>query len=243
VERSEDRGPFVVDQRSSPCGAAEQLSVEQEIFDSLPKVSQRLRIWQPLPALIATTAEARLPTFAAAVARAEDRGLPVHVRRSGGGAVCLGPGMLVVTHLYTSLQNDIDGSYREFARSLMRAISTLGVSLVDAHVSRAYCDGRFDLAWRGLKVGGVAQRRRMLAGMTRVWIHAVLAVERESLRYPEAVAEFYADVGSSRVADPRSTTSLSECLPPRASAADLLLRCGAAIAGAFGTPADAGALL
>lgn len=228
---------------AAPRAPDAQLTIEQEIFDSLASVSQRLCVWQPQPALIATTSEANQPAFAAAAACAKNRGLPVHVRRSGGGAVCLGPGTLVVSHLYSSAHNDLSASYREFAGALMAATATVGVSLSGEHVARAYCDGRFDLAWRGLKVGGIAQRRRMLDRTAHVWIHAVLSVERQSLRYPQAVADFYSDLGSTRIADPRLTTCLADCLPPHASQQGLLQRCGAAIARAFEERTGAAALL
>ena len=216
-----------------PCNAAEQLALEQSLFDSLPRAQACLRIWQPSPALVVTTAESTLPAFAAAAAQAVNRGLQVHVRRTGGGAVCLGPGMLVVTHLFTTWKNAVDDSYREFAEVLIRAVSRLGIALDTGQVTAAYCDGKFDLAWRGLKVGGIAQRRRMIGGMVHVWIHAVIAVDKSCRHYPRAVAEFYSDLGSSRRADPLSTTSLAECLPPRAAAADLLMCCATTISAEF----------
>jgi len=234
---------MALDPHPAPCGAAAQLTIEQTLFDSLPASSPTLRVWQPLPALIATSAEAAMPAFAPAAARASARGLPVHVRRSGGGAVCLGPGMLVVTHLYTSAHNDINRSYRKFAEKLLTAIADVGMHLAYEHVPQAYCDGRFDLAWQGRKVGGIAQRRRVLEGRAHVWIHAVIAIERQCLRYPEAVTTFYAELGSSRVADPRSTTSLSECLPPGVTPTGLMQRCCAAIIRAFDAPAGVDALL
>jgi hypothetical protein len=220
-----------------------QLRIEQEIFDSLPCKAPCLRVWQPLPALVATTAEACHPAFAAAAARAAARGLTVQVRRSGGGAVCLGPGMLVVSHLHTTMHNDIDLSYRAFAHKLVAAIGLAGVTLTEARVGRAYCDGKFDLAWRGLKVGGMAQRRRCRDGRSHVWIHAVLTVEQESLRYPREVARLYSDMGLQRVADPRNTTCLSECLPFRARAPRLLQRCADLIVGTFTSGARPQALL
>jgi lipoate-protein ligase A len=193
----------------------------------------RLRLWQPLPALIATTAEANHVEFATAAASAVARGVPVEVRRSGGGAVCLGYGMWVVSLFYTSLHNDIDLSYRRFAETLIEAIDCVGVPLTYEHVAGAYCDGKFDLAWRGLKVGGMAQRRRHRDGRSHVWIHAVLAVEQDSARYPREVARFYSDLGSPRVADPVNTTSLWDCLPAAAREPGLLQRCGDAIVSAF----------
>jgi lipoate-protein ligase A len=164
----------------------------------------------------------------------------VHVRTSGGGAVCLGPGSLVVSHVYDSLRNDIDASYRRCAGLLTEAIATLGVSVTAEHVFGAYCDGRFDFAWHGRKVGGIAQRRRSQPGSTRVWIHAVLAVEARSLAYPEAVREFYSHLGSARIADPRVTTTLVHCLTGQPQSHDLLLRVSAAIVRTFEAPRPAG---
>ncbi len=133
----------------------------------------------------------------------------MHVRASGGGAVCLGPGSLVVSHFYRSHRNDIDSSYRQFAGFLIEAAAALEVRLHAERVVGAYCDGRFDLVGERRKVGGIAQRRRWREGVAHVWIHAVLAVEADSLAYPEAVRDFYADLGSPRDADPNCTTKVS----------------------------------
>jgi lipoate-protein ligase A len=227
---------IIIERSLEPSSAAAQLAIEQTLFDVAARVPQRLRLWQPLPALIVTLAEANRPGFAPAAARAEARSLAVHVRASGGGAVCLGPGSLVVSHLYDSPRNDIDASYRRFAGALTAAVAALGVSLTVEHVVGAYCDGRFDLVWHGLKVGGIAQRRRVQHGGARVWIHAVLAVEARSLAYPEAVTEFYANLGSPRVADPRATTTLSHCFDGHRDPQDLVSRISDAIVQAFDAP-------
>ena len=228
-----------IDRHDAACAAGEQLRIEQEIFDALPGCAPLLRLWQPLPALIVTLAEANHPNFPVAAARAAARDVPVHVRRSGGGAVCLGYGMWVVSYFYTSVRNEIDASYRLFADALIGAVGCLGITLTDEQVAGAYCDGKFDLAWRGLKVSGMAQRRRWRDAKAHAWIHAVLAVEQESLRYPVEVARFYSDLGSSRIADPGNTTCLWDCLPMHAREPGLLRRCGDAIVSAFATGPDA----
>jgi len=222
-----------IERLTGPCAAAEQLRIEQAIFDGMAQAPGRLRLWRPLPALIATLGEANRPDFAQAAALSHARGVPVHVRPSGGGAVCMGPGSLVVSHLYRSPRNDIDASYRQFAGSLTEAIAALDVTLREEHVLGAYCDGRFDLAWQGRKVGGIAQRRRLRDGVAHVWIHAVLAVEATALRYPEAVSEFYANLGATRLADPRRTTTLSHCLADETNAGDLMSRVSDAIVRVF----------
>lgn len=229
----------VVDCVPQPCAAAAQLSLERAIFDGLAQGPQRLRLWRPQPALIATLSESSRPEFTRAAVRTGARGLPVHVRASGGGAVCLGPGSLVVSHFQRSLRNDIDASYRDFAGLLTQAVAALDVPLTARQVPDAYCDGRYDLAWQGRKVGGIAQRRRVRDGVVHVWIHAVLAVTAEAQPYPAAVRQFYADLGSPRRADPRSTTTLAHCrsataaTPGMAAGDDLWSRVADAVVGAF----------
>jgi hypothetical protein len=73
-------------------------------------------------------------------------------------------------------------------------------------------------------VGGIAQRRRVQNGSAQVWISAVLAVGAEALSHPEAVSEFYSDLGSSRTADLSRTTTLSHCLAKQADPQGLLPR-------------------
>ncbi len=218
----------------------EQLRYEFQIFEALTAGCQTLRLWQSQRAIIVTATEARLAGFAAAAERARSRGWAVAVRRSGGGAVCVGPGVLVVSFLHQTVRNDLNESYRMFADAVTRAISDLGVgglgiALDVGHVVGAYCDGRFDLAWQGLKVGGIAQRRRVVEGGVNVWIHAVLSIETLAEPYTAEVARLYADLGSLRVADPARTTSLARCFGSGRAPADLLGRCAQGIAGAFRT--------
>jgi lipoate-protein ligase A len=217
----------------------EQLLAEYAAFESLSRGEERFAVWQPQCALIATSAEANSAHFAAAVAAARVRGMPVYVRRSGGGTVCVGPGVLVVSHVYTSDRIDIEESYRRFAHSLTTGIAQVGVKLSEGRVLNAYCDGSFDLAWRGLKVGGIAQRRSLCASLNRVWIHAVLSIESESGRYPAEVARFYRDLRAPRHTDPRSAATLSDCMTPAPRPGELLPRCSDAIAAEFERPTAA----
>lgn len=234
-------GVLQVDAPAGPLPPASRLACELEWFDALNASSNILSIWEPQRALAVTALEAAMPNFAVAAEAAEGRGFAVHVRRSGGGCVCLGPGTLVISHLYGATCDDIDRSYRDFAAKLITAIARVHIPLRIGQVSGAYCDGRFDLNWNGLKVGGIAQRRRARAGNSNVWVHAVLSVEADSLRLPLEVATFYSDLGSERRVRDAATTALACCVsstrPSAAVTADLMSRCTAAIVHVFGVTA------
>lgn len=238
------------------CDAALQLPEERALFDALESGDSWLLVWQPRAALIVTAAEAALDRFSAAAERARRRGLAVHVRATGGGAVCLGPGMLVVSHLYAARpgidDTGIDPCYAQFAGTLLAALAFTGAALSVARVPDAYCDGRFDLSGRGRKIGGLAQRRRPVGGATRIWVHAALSIEVQARHYPEEVGRFYADLGLPRVVRTERTTTLADCLddaepsgraPAGRARPELLQHASMAIERAFrraalGRPAD-----
>ncbi len=229
--------PLIVDAPPELQATAQRLELELDWFHRLSETASILSIWQPQRALAVTALEAAMPNFSAAADAAARRGFPVQVRRSGGGCVCLGPGTLVISHLYCSAMSDIDRSYRDFAARLIAATARLGIVLRVGQVPAAYCDGRFDLGWNGLKVGGIAQRRRARVGVSNVWVHAVLSVEERSLAYPPQVTAFYRDLGSDRIARHTLTTALERCAcavhAGAEGASDLLARCTDELAHVF----------
>lgn len=197
---------------------AQRLEWELELFKRLRVGAGHVSIWQPQAALTVTASEALLPRFEQAAAGAARRGFPVHIRNSGGGCVCLGPGMLVISHLYCATDQGIERAYRDFAAKLLAAASRLRVALRLGPVAGAYCEGRHDLSCGGLKLGGIAQRRGASGAAARIWVHAVLAVEECAADYPLQVQAFYRDLQSGRSAGPDLTTVLQRCAPPRKSA-------------------------
>ena len=233
-----------VELAAEPQPAAQRLAQELEWFDALDASSNTLSIWQPQRALAVTALEAAMPNFAAATQAAQARGFAVQVRKSGGGCVCLGPGTLVISHLYGASGDDIRRSYRDFAAKLITAIARVRIPLRIGKVAGAYCDGHFDLSCNGLKVGGIAQRRRARAGNANVWVHAVLSVEARSLGLPMEVAAFYRDLQSDRHLRDAATTALACCIPAARSgadaAADLMSRCMAEIVHVFAVSAARG---
>jgi octanoyl-[GcvH]:protein N-octanoyltransferase len=203
--------------------AAQRLEWELQLFKGLRLGDGHVSIWQPQASLTVTALEALLPRFENAAAGAARRGFPVHVRNSGGGCVCLGPGMLAISHLYCAADQGIERAYRDFAAKLLAAASRLRVALRLGPVTGAYGEGRYDLSCGGLKLGGIAQRRSTSGAAARVWVHAVLAVEERAADYPLQVQAFYRDLQSERSAGPDFTTVLQRCVPPQ-KAADLTHR-------------------
>ncbi len=192
--------------------AARQLEWELAEFNALRPGRAQLCIWQPQPALVVTALEAAAPGFERAAAAAAGRGFPVHVRRSGGGCVALGPGTLVVSHLYCA-DAGVERAYRDFAAKLLAAGLRLRAPLRIGQVAGAYCEGRHDLSCRGLKIGGMAQRRSAGTGAQRIWVHAVLSVDVRAADYPLEVQAFHRDLGSPRPPQPALTTVLARCVP------------------------------
>jgi lipoate-protein ligase A len=117
----------------------------------------------------------------------ERRGVGILRRRSGGGAVVLGPGCLVYSVI---LRRDrpgmgsVRGSYRWILGRLCEELSEEGLRVEPA--------GTSDLAWNGRKVGGSAQQRKhnyllhhgtLLYGMRRELIEQFLGEVREPPPY------------------------------------------------------------
>ncbi len=100
-------------------------------------------------------------------------GVPVLRRRSGGGTVLLGPPSPAVT-LVTESPGGIRESYEHFYEPLARALARLG--------AEATFQPPADLAVRGNKVAGLAQRRKRRAVLVTASVLAGSLVE-ESARY------------------------------------------------------------
>ncbi|MFO1467692.1 MAG: hypothetical protein U1F35_14835 [Steroidobacteraceae bacterium] len=225
-----DASGLRVETHLDPQPVREAFERESSYFESMPEQGQWLHLWQPRQGLAVTLLEAGHAHFAVAAAQATAAGFPVEVRRSGGGCVALGPGMLVISHLYCTPYNDIDRGYRRFAAKLVAAASRLKIRIGVGQVQRSYCDGRFDLRWRSFKVGGIAQRRRVGSRRTRAWVQGVLSVEAGSSGYPVQVQSFYRALGSERDADPGVCATLAQAI---AEDAALLPRFAQAVQSVF----------
>ncbi|MDI3297554.1 MAG: hypothetical protein QJR08_00100 [Bacillota bacterium] len=174
-----------------------------------------VRLWTGRRSLVTSRYDPGLVDRRGALAWCRAHGYDLLLRSSGGGAV---------VHCELTLNLSIglrarDGfpsiaeAYELLPAGLLLALAELGVEAGYASVPGSFCDGRWNLAARGRKLAGTAQRRR--AGYV-LW-HAVLLAEggeAELARMSGDIEAFYraAGAGSGKrpapVLDPSTLTTV-----------------------------------
>lgn len=140
-------------------------------------------VWEPTPSLVVPGSYRRHAGFDAACARSTAQGWPVIVRRSGGGLVPQGPGMLNLSMAWrtcAAMGEMMTPVYKGLCELLQEVIEPFGIDTDCQAVSGSFCDGRYNLAWGGRKVAGTAQYWHRLNAQEHVVLaHAVLLVEAD----------------------------------------------------------------
>jgi lipoate-protein ligase A len=159
-------------------------------------------VWQPLPSLVVPGSYRRHAGFDAACARSAAEGWPVQVRRSGGGLVPQGPGVLNFSHAWRTalrLGDAMETVYENLCSLLQQVIEPFGLETDCEAVEGSFCDGRFNLSLGGRKVAGTAQYwQRVDAHQHLVLAHACVLVEADLDGLTERANRFEAWVGSER---------------------------------------------
>lgn len=150
------------------------------------------------------------------------RGWPVWIRRSGGGLVPQGPGIVNLSLAWPVSQPLGDAAepiYLLLCGLLQRALATFGVTSHFQSVTGSFCDGRYNLACGEgedvRKIAGTAQYWRPLAqGEGHIVLaHAVILVEADLPAAHQVANAFEARLNSGRVYRADKTVSLSQLLP------------------------------
>lgn len=150
------------------------------------------------------------------------RGWPVWIRRSGGGLVPQGPGIVNLSLAWPVSQplgEAAEPIYLLLCGLLQRTLATFGVTSHFQSVTGSFCDGRYNLAC------GKGQDVRKIAGTAQYWrplsqgeghivlAHAVILLEADLPAAHQAANAFEARLNSGRVYRADKTVSLSELLP------------------------------
>ena len=132
-------------------------------------------LWTGEPALVAPLSYRRHAQLDVACDASKARGLPVRLRRSGGGVVPQGPGILNVTLVYPcdgAAGDMAEPVYAHLCHLLSRALAGFGIAAQARTVQGSFCDGRFNLAvaHQGAvrKIAGTAQYWRRARGRQAV---------------------------------------------------------------------------
>ena len=143
----------------------------------------------------------------------------MRLRRSGGGVVPQGPGILNL-----SLSRPCDAPpgvlaesvYEDLCQMLAGALARLGIAAVARPVSGSFCDGRFNLAvvsptdGQCRKIAGTAQYWRHGGGQHAVLAHALLIVDAEPAALTAEANRFEAALGTGKSYDPNALTSVAQ---------------------------------
>lgn len=144
-------------------------------------------------------------------------GWPVRLRRSGGGVVPQGPGLLNLSLAYCpggAPGQYADAVYAHLCSTLVRALGWLGIESHARSVRGSFCDGRFNLAVHtkegDRKIAGTAQYWRRDGERHAVLAHALLLLEADTTLLTEKANAFEAALGSGRQYDANATTTIAQ---------------------------------
>ena len=172
-------------------------------------------LWRGTGALVAPLSYQQHKGLDAVTAAFAARGWPVRLRRSGGGVVPQGPGILNLSLAYAcagAAGTQAQAVYRHLCGALASALGALGIAADTRAVEGSFCDGRFNLAVThgGItrKIAGTAQYWRRAGGVQAVLAHALLLLDADSRQLSELCSSFEAELGSARRYDPNALTSV-----------------------------------
>ena len=175
-------------------------------------------IWHGQPGLVAPLSYRRYADLAEVSAAALRRGWPVRLRRSGGGVVPQGPGILNLSLVYPcegepgTLAQPV---YAHLCGLLSSALARLGIAAEPAAVAGSFCDGRFNLAvhaeGRMRKIAGTAQYWRRGNGRQAVLAHALLLLDADPVQLSAQANDFETALGSARQYDAQALTNVAQC--------------------------------
>lgn len=175
-------------------------------------------LWIGQTGLVAPLAYRRHAQLDEACGQSSAQGWPVRLRRSGGGVVPQGPGILNITLAYPCAGTAGDMAepvYAHLCQLLTNALTRLGIAAFPGSVQGSFCDGRFNLAVNHQggtrKIAGTAQYWRRASGRQAVLAHALLVVDADPAQLSAQANRFEDALGSGRQYDANALTSVAEC--------------------------------
>lgn len=190
---------------------------ELEWLEDVKLGRSRAVLWEANQGFVAPLSYRRHACFDEVCSEFAGRGWPVRVRRSGGGLVPQGPGMLNLSLTYPVAGTPglrADGVYEHLCDLLTRALAQIGITAYPATVTGSFCDGRFNLAVAtacGLrKIAGTAQYWRRCGKQQAVLAHALLLVAADTDILTRRCNEFELALGSGRQYDPEALTNVAQ---------------------------------
>ncbi len=192
---------------------------EMQWLDAALQGRASAALWTGAPALVAPLSYRRHVQLEAACDASKARGWPVRLRRSGGGVVPQGPGILNVTLAYpcAGAAGDLaEPVYTHLCQLIAKALAGLGIEAQARPVQGSFCDGRFNLAvnHQGVyrKIAGTAQYWRRASGRQAVLAHALLLVDADPAHSSAQANQFEDALASGRHYEADALTSVAQSL-------------------------------
>lgn len=184
-----------------PLDGAAELDWLNDALDGQP----RTVLWSAQPGLVVPESYRRHPQLESVCADSAAAGWPVRLRRSGGGIVPQGPGIVNLSVTY-----QMDGTpfgnashvYQCLCEVIRRAFELMGIESAPAAVHGSFCDGRFNMAvpahGGARKIAGTAQYWRRRGDAHAVLAHALILVDADVEALTERANAFEAALSSGR---------------------------------------------
>jgi octanoyl-[GcvH]:protein N-octanoyltransferase len=195
--------------RPADVGIAHEHHLADSVTFGSPAV---LLIWRSLPSLVITHNDMRLPNFEGAARHLEEKGWPLSIRTTGGGAFPVAPGTVQLALLSPTLRDGdtIDTVYDALAVLICEALAGLGVNAKQGQVADAFCPGGHDIVVEGRKVAGMAQHWRQGRNGRCIVAAASIIADEDPAVLGGVVNAFYRQAGSSYHCQPSAVTSLRQ---------------------------------
>lgn len=198
-------------------------TAEDELFGYAAAGTAVAKIWQAPQALVAPRTYTRHAPLEQVRQRFSAQGCPVFLRKSGGGLVPQGPGIINLSLAYPLQQSLGDAAtpvYLHLCEILRDTLQTFGIASRFQAVNGSFCDGRFNLACgnpdNARKIAGTAQYWQPLPGQADgqarrhiVLAHAVLLVAVDLPRVHQWANSFEQQIGSGRHYDAAKTVDMA----------------------------------
>ena len=195
--------------RAMPIPFADALALERSLLAQVRDAGAgqaHALVWRTPRAIIVPRGLPSRGYFDKACAAVEALGYPVHERDTGGDLTPQDPGVVNLSLCFT-LTGEEASIAHAYGRLTAPVLAFLRESYgIEGHVASipgAFCDGAFNIAVNALKLGGTAQRWKLLGGegaarRVAVLSHVALMASNELDGAIEALNAFYAASGTER---------------------------------------------
>ncbi len=183
---------------------------EQEwLADSAVSGRPAAHLWRGESGFIVPRSYRNAPGWASTVSLAWPGN--VLLRRSGGGLVPQGPGILnlsLVWQVADVTPQRTDDVYHEMCGLVAAALAGLGIRARTRAVNGSFCDGRFNLAVGERKLVGTAQAWLRVEGVPVVLCHAIILMNIDTATLVQRANAFEGALGTGRLYRADSITSI-----------------------------------